>query len=347
MKASTSYSKPGQYLLLPQRPNAAIPIWRSVQIAYPSVNVGKTAPRLIEDLLDYDPRYRASNPQGDRSILADPAPRFRGQDIQRKGPLDCHHILMRKDRQTNAPDASQHIKGTETFKVATYCITCKQHFTIICDYQNSTRHCDLQDEHNPLHHFITTNVENQQQHEARNQSRSKLENVSERYQFQCSADLCNLQVEIRIGPPRLTPVIFSTLLDPVKVAARGQRIIEGDPERYVGLSPVRPLQALGYLWTYIRNAKASSDLVQTPKRIAVRNKKFLLAFGDDSGEMFDYLGFTLIEEISTKDDVRQRSPPRSVFKNLLTGSREHRRQHTSASPRLSMKVMLISTRTFY
>jgi hypothetical protein len=62
-------------------------------------DTGKTAPRLIKDLQDYDPRYL---PQNVRNLLVDPAPIYKGTSILRKGVRDCRHVLMRKDEQTTA-----------------------------------------------------------------------------------------------------------------------------------------------------------------------------------------------------------------------------------------------------
>jgi ubiquitin carboxyl-terminal hydrolase 25/28 len=89
----------------------------------------------------------------------------------------------------------------------------------------------------------------------------------------------------------------------MRVVARGEKEIADNPERYAGLAPVRPLQALGYLRTYIKDAKHASEMVLPPRNIARRNKKYMLAFGEDCEELFQYLGFTSVEEVQEKGEV--------------------------------------------
>ena len=163
----------------------------------------------------------------------------------------------------------------------------------------------MSDENNPLHHFLRASYETGPQYTARlaeNGEVDEFDTPVEIHQFDCSGELCNLCVDIRIIPPRLTPAMCSLLLDPAKVMARGKREIEDDPERYAGLSPVRPLQALNFLRTYIKDAKHSSEnSPENLRQIAKRNKKYMLAFGNDCDELFKALYFTPHEERADPD----------------------------------------------
>lgn len=182
---------------------------------------------------------------------------------------------------------------------------CECHITITADYKGSKKPCHLSDESNPLHHFLRAGFETGAQYAARLEEQGEEDEFDtpiEFQQFECSGDLCNLCVDIKIALPRLTPQMCSLLLDSAKVLARGRREIEDDPERYAGQAPVRPLQALNFLRTYIKDAKLSSETApETIRQIAKRNKKYMLAFGNDCDELFKALRFTTHEE--TSDEV--------------------------------------------
>jgi ubiquitin carboxyl-terminal hydrolase 25 len=215
---------------------------------------------------------------------------------------------MRKDSQTNCPASNaEKFDGSEEWTVAAYCLTCRYHFTITADYMHSKNACQLSDVSNPLHHLVLTQSENAEQYAARcseEDRRDKFDQTAEFHRFMCSAKQCSLQVEIKISPPRLNPDILSSILDVPKVLARGRREIEDKPERYAGLSPVRPLQALGYLRTYIKDAKATSETSpENLRQIARRNKKYMLAFGDECDALFEYLDFTSVQDNSPESNV--------------------------------------------
>lgn len=230
--------------------------------------------------------------------------------IVRRGPLDCHHSLIRKDSQSHPPTSNDQIyTGSDKWILATYCVKCECHITVTADYKGSKKPCHLSDENNPLHHFLRAGFETGTQYAARLEEQGEEDDFDtpiEFQQFECSGDLCNLCVDIKIALPRLTPQMCSLLLDSAKVLARGRREIEDDPERYAGHAPVRPLQALNFLRTYIKDAKHSSETApETIRQIAKRNKKYMLAFGNDCDELFKALYFTAHEE-KTDDVSRSR-----------------------------------------
>ncbi|TVY90339.1 Ubiquitin carboxyl-terminal hydrolase [Lachnellula willkommii] len=259
------------------------------------VLTGKTAPRLIEDLLDYDPRYRAQKDQ--RNLIAEDAPRFRESQAPsvppRKGDFDCRHQLMLKQGQTVAPSSEYEDPNEATqYVVSTYCYECRWYFDIKVDYtqwkENSVA-CQVSDFENRLHHFRLVETIYQPKDE------NKYKSVAEIHRFVCSGDLCPCKVEIRISPPKLTPDLLGLILTSSKVYNRGRREIEAEPERYPGLAPLVPLQVLGYLRQYLIDARTGQA-----KRIAKRNKKYMLAFGPECEPLFEYLGFTSTEVESSE-----------------------------------------------
>lgn len=266
---------------------------------------GKTAPRLINDLLDHDPRHAFKH--GGRNLLADPAPRFRGQGSlgPRKDKMDCRHKLMKKEHQTNAPrpDDERPDDSTE-YKVAAYCSACLYHFDITANFQQRNDRktpCNLSDESNPLHHLRLAKSQTSKDHKDKH-GMDKYDQWTEAHRFVCSGTECPLVVDIKISPPRLNHHMLSYIFDTAKLEARGRREIKNDPERYQGMSPIKPLQALGYLRQYLSDAKGAKSKTEL-KKIARRNKKYMLTFADECDELFKYLDFVPIEEASPEPEV--------------------------------------------
>jgi ubiquitin carboxyl-terminal hydrolase 25/28 len=83
---------------------------------------------------------------------------------------------------------------------------------------------------------------------------------------------------------------------------RGRREIKNDPDRYQGLPPVKPLQALGYLRQYLYDAKGAKSRTDL-KKIARRNKKYMLAFADECDELFEYLDFIAVQDDALEPEV--------------------------------------------
>ncbi|TAQ87337.1 hypothetical protein B7494_g4308 [Chlorociboria aeruginascens] len=256
---------------------------------------GKTSPRLILDLLEYDARYLQKN---GKNLLADPAPQFRGSNLPpRTGVMDCRHTLIRKDEQTHAPGVGEEPDKFAKYVVASYCPKCRHHFSIIVNFspQNDVQQspCRLSDVGNPMHHLQLIKSTNAGEHLA-----DKYNNLLEAHQFACSAVQCPVTVEIKISPPRLYKEVVSLLTDPAKVDARGRRAISLEPERYKGRDPYRPVQVLLNLRKYLTDAKAGAQDPSQNKRIAARNKGFVLAFADEFNGFFEYLDFKSVREDS-------------------------------------------------
>jgi ubiquitin carboxyl-terminal hydrolase 25 len=63
------------------------------------------------------------------------------------------------------------------------------------------------------------------------------------------------------------------------------------PERYQNGRSLTPVEVLAVLRTYLSDALGK--IPAEKKRIAVQNKRFLLAFSDDCDDIFKYLEFGL------------------------------------------------------
>ncbi|KAF4637933.1 hypothetical protein G7Y89_g166 [Cudoniella acicularis] len=263
---------------------------------------GKTAPRLINDLLDYDPKYREQ--RGGKNILADVAQRFRTVATPRKRPTDCRHALMKIVPNTVAPVSDdEQPNGDTKYVVSTFCQRCRYHFDITVDFTRWKDHqtpCKLSDPENPMHHLQLVESIYTKDQPDRLQA-SKYNPTLELHLFSCSRKTCPVQVDIKISAPRLIRSMLGPIMDNTKLHARGAKEIQKDPQRYTGLQPVTAAVALGYLKTYLADARAARNQ-PGPKRIAKRNKKYALAFGTECDTLFEYLDFKTIKEDTQEPD---------------------------------------------
>ncbi|KAF4537610.1 Peptidase C19 ubiquitin carboxyl-terminal hydrolase 2 [Lasiodiplodia theobromae] len=174
---------------------------------------GKTAPRLLEDLYNYDPRQRI---RCGRNILTDPPPHF----DESKPPMAA------------VPGGS-----------------CRHNLTLKPDH--------LEDDY-----------------------------IKESYRFQCSAPLCGAVITVEVAPPRLSQEDMALLSDKRVLEERLKSAKKIDPER-TELQAAKPIDGLYILHAYIRDALAGKS-----SRIPLRNRKFLVTYGEDCDALFLRLGFS-------------------------------------------------------
>ncbi len=249
---------------------------------------GKTAPRLINDLLDHDPRYKLKD---GRNILADPAPIYRtgaGNAVARKHPFACRHQLMAKDGRIIAPASNTERPNTSTkYVINAFCSDCSYHFEISVKFWktgNAQSPCQLSDELNPLHHF--RRIESAYEDELRREfGDNKYLTPLERHRFECSGAKCPTTLEIKIFSPRLSESLLKLVTDPKLVYERSKHEIANDPVRFEKQSPLEIIQVIGYLRQYLVDAKSGKGQ-SGRKRIAKRNKKYVLAFSDKCESIF-------------------------------------------------------------
>ncbi|KAF8866099.1 ubiquitin C-terminal hydrolase-like protein [Acephala macrosclerotiorum] len=261
---------------------------------------GKTAPRLISDLLDYDPRWPL---KGAGNLLADPAQQYKGQTIYRKDNRACRHSLCRKDSQTTAPVSNDEQPDKIQYVVSAYCSRCRYHFKIIVDLRHKTdgqTPCHLADTENPLHHLRLVESIDGKAYKEKN-GPNKYDLLTEAHRFVCTGSTCPALVDIRVSPPRLPKSVLKDIMDPAIVYQRGQREMKKEPERYVGQQPVSPSSAIGYLRQYLTDARTTQETGEI-KKIARRNKKYMLAFADECDALFNYLDFTPVEDPAVEPD---------------------------------------------
>ncbi|POS86499.1 hypothetical protein EPUL_001144, partial [Erysiphe pulchra] len=259
---------------------------------------GKTPPRLIADLLDYVPKEVNNG----FNLLADPAQQFRNKPIIRRAQDDCRHNLIRKDYQTQAPVSDdEHLECPYHFFVSAICSSCRHHFkiTVVVDSGERDEVCNLSQSNYPLHHLILTDSSRGWENfKSSHEPRYKV--LYESYEFRCSRINCPIVVNIEISPPRLGKNFLRLIDDAELLAERGNREIKKDPVRYSDLRPVDPYSALKHLASYLIDAL---NTTREPRKIAARNKKFLLSFSTDCTDLFEYLDFKIIEDQTEEDEL--------------------------------------------
>lgn len=263
--------------------------------------IGKTGPRWLEDLLDYD----SSRPRPDgKNLLTDPAPIYKSHKIYplRTLPKDCHHLLWRKEGQTSIPPFDKQPSTFTKCLSASFCSKCLHHFDVVVDYTKQPGKsvpCKAGTSY-PLHHFQYVGSEVRTEEELQ-MDKNKYDNYKEEHTFACSAFICPAVLTVRISPPRLNKSQSALLVDPRKIYGRGAKIIDENPDRYGDSRPSLPCEVLAVIRTYLTHALTNGP--GESKRIAARNKRFLLAFGYECHDLLEYLGFTYQLERIMNGDV--------------------------------------------
>jgi ubiquitin carboxyl-terminal hydrolase 25/28 len=261
--------------------------------------IGKTAPRLLEDLYDYDSRRPR---RAGENVLIDSPEIFTG-GIARSRILkgDCHHAFFRKDAQSKTPNVDKIPAEGSRYISASYCGRCLHHFDIIADYGCRPERkipCRPGSKY-PLHHLRHVTSETKSDLDVP-QGEDKYDAWIEKHIWVCSASDCPVVIEIRITPPRLDREKADILANTERLALRGRRTIESEPARYEGYTSLLPAEVLSLLRAYLTDA-----LLGESKRVAARNKKFKLSFADECDEIFEYLDFAPQYEQKPDGDVSQ------------------------------------------
>ncbi|KAF4308324.1 Peptidase C19 ubiquitin carboxyl-terminal hydrolase 2 [Botryosphaeria dothidea] len=193
----------------------------------------------------------------------------------------CSHSLTLKSDQCFMPEDWVHRPDNKTiYKIASYCRLCRHHISVMVDYRQRTCAWPCPNEDYKLHHFI---------HNPAAIRRDSVEddNVKESYRFECSSPQCGAIATVEIAPPRLGQEDVVLLSDKKVLEARLQSAKRIDPDR-PDLQAARPIDGLYILHAYIRDALNGKG----GSRVPLRNRKFLVTYGEDCDEVFLRLGFS-------------------------------------------------------
>ena len=253
--------------------------------------VGKTSPRLLSDLYNYDPRYLASTAYNILTGL----PYFDEEEQKNVPPpppgTSCKHKWSLKRNQSSLPKNSYKSDSSTVWKIAVYCSACRSHLDLLMDFRKMSPFAEpCPTTSRPLHHFMhQPRLSKPRQYGMLAPDPDTGFSWVDEHHFECSAPECSARLVMWFKPPRLVPDWVKQLTDKFMIKARAERAMAEDPERFEGHAVPLPVNVLHHLRLYIWNA------VQNPERsrkIPGNNKQFLLSLGDSCADLLEYVGFT-------------------------------------------------------
>lgn len=251
---------------------------------------GKTAPRLLSDLYDYDPRYLTPTAYNILTSLP-----YYDEQEPRSLPTpptgkSCKHNWSLKRNQSNLPGNGYKADSSTVWKIAMYCSVCRSHLDLLIDFQEGSPFSEpCPTGSRPLHHFIRRpELSKPRQHGfLAPDPVTGFPWVDEQH-FQCSAAECSARLVIYFKPPRLVPDWVKQLTDKFMIKTRAEKAMAEEPKRFEGHAVPLPVNVLSNLRVYIWNA------IQTPeksRKIPGHNKQFLLSLGESCADLLEYVGF--------------------------------------------------------
>ena len=237
---------------------------------------GKTAPRLAQDILEYDPSHAPLNVFTDRpepSSAHFPPPPPRRQDY-----ILSHGI-------SSLPPRSLWQGSTEMGQYYLTAISAKTSWQIRLwtsyDVQQTSEICPTQQF--PLHHFVKVNSITRQLDPL-----GIFHRTQHLVQFRCTSPLCPETLVVRFRSPILNEKVQERLFNNENLRARYDAAREEDPGRQ-DLKLSDPATVTSTLASYLRDAIQTPDGQKRP--IPKRNKKFMTCFGEDCANILIALGF--------------------------------------------------------
>ncbi|KAF1946448.1 cysteine proteinase [Clathrospora elynae] len=245
---------------------------------------GKTAPRLLQDVLTYDARYekRAAN------LLVSPPPQHesKGRALAAVPTRNCRHTLLKKCEQSQLPVAGETPDHATVYKVASYCTRCRWHIDVVVDHRSDPgkdRPCKKGDTDYLLHHFL---YEGEGDSDDANALGAQLQPHT--YTFRCSAPHCPVAVRISLKPPRFSEQDIDTLTNQAQLRRRWEVAKQMAGDR-ADTTMARRVDAVDFLNTYLQDSLNPSP---GKRRIPLLNKRFLKTFGRDCDSILKNLGFS-------------------------------------------------------
>lgn len=250
---------------------------------------GKTAPSLLQDILLYTPP-----PETGRHILSDPASNFQYFPRIRDAlpAAICVHEFLLQPRQTRPPALDERPTADSVYQAAAICWHCQHHVLVKLDYTVAWREAPCPNEHNPLHHWVTS----QWRQDDANRELQRIEpgNDTEIYVYECTSKTCSALATVHITPPVLVPDAVKYLVDKDALQKRTAEAFERHRGHTEGMKEPTPSDVLSDLRKYILNALTSN--ADSRAEIKLDNKRFAVRFGPEGracAEVLEYIGFTL------------------------------------------------------
>ncbi|KAH6637727.1 ubiquitin C-terminal hydrolase-like protein [Boeremia exigua] len=252
---------------------------------------GKTAPRLLQDLLTYDPRRED---RAGRNLLTSAPPEHTSSrnGIPAVPRGNCRHALVRKDEQSLLPVAGD--EDRPIYKVASYCSQCRWHIDVIVNHKDrgSGRPCGSQNAEYPLHHFVYDGAGTEESNGLGGQRTPRS------FTFRCTASSCSTSVRTELKPPHFTEHDQDLLMNKAQLRRRFEQARELIGERE-GETMSRCVDGPDFLDTFLKD---SFTPLPGKTRIPLLNRKFAKTFWRDCDSMLTKLGFQYTREVSEDEE---------------------------------------------
>lgn len=183
----------------------------------------------------------------------------------------CQHDYYTVPERSVLPQLDERPGASTKWHAEAICRHCRCHLRIAIDFSQSSDPCPTQDY--PLHHF-------------RIEEEPGIYDRVQTVNFVCGGPQCKAHVTAEVRAPFLKNADVTSL---TSIAALKERIAARARDGY-GLEdpgPHTPAMALNTFQSYVRDSLKDNET----KRIPTKNRKFMLALGDEASPLLLRLGF--------------------------------------------------------
>lgn len=244
---------------------------------------GKTAPKLLNDILLYDPQNQKA---GFNSLVDIPRYEEGKWSIDPIPPRNsCRHKWILDEDHTVLQSLNPETGRPTEYWVTAYCCICRGQLSVSLTLPSDPASKPCPSSESPLHHFISP--DHFSASIATVQGSAQLGEPGGVQEFICTLPPCSAKLLVVFRPSKLIPSWVKLLTDPHLIRARAERAIASDPERFEGHSIPTGVEVLSNLRQYLLNGMRSDE----SKVINGLNKRWLLSLGEPCMEVLAYLGF--------------------------------------------------------
>lgn len=244
---------------------------------------GKTAPKLLNDILLYDPQNQKA---GFNSLVDIPRYEEGKWSIDPVPPRNsCRHKWILDEDHTVLQSLKPETGRLPEYWVSAYCCICRGQLSVVLTLPSDSASSPCPSSDSPLHHFLSP--DHFSDSPATVQGFAQYGESRGVQDFICTLPACGAKLQVVFRPSKLIPSWVKLLTDPHLIRARAERAIASDPERFEGHPIPTGAEVLSNLRQYLLNGMRSDE----PKVINGLNKRWLLSLGEPCMEVLAYLGF--------------------------------------------------------
>lgn len=281
--------------------------------------LGKTAPRLIEDLLNYDPRLEAII--GRNLLTSPPSTNDLYSNVASILPDDaCRHDFVAKQSQENElPPRDSRPEYASAYRIKAICQNCRYHLNLKISWTSfnpagTLGFASCPRQACPLHHFQYIREQSQLGKIGVGGTEHELDQTA---LFRCSSETCQAQLSVGLRRPVFNEDSIELLTSPQLLQQRFEHAKQLDPTRN-DFKVARPVEALDALATYLKDGM---NIENNRRQIPIRNKRYMVTFGEDCTALLTSLGFTIHDDFCHLPQPSDQPDP-TLFIQYLQDVRE-------------------------